>query len=232
MVSYLPESVLQPLRKLDTCTVANAIECFDLRLRNEGFTNNASLHCHFPKLPPMLGYVVTLRVRSANPPMKGGNYIDRTDWWHVLEKYPAPHVVVIEDADRRPGIGAFVGEVHAAILQALGCVGVVTNGAVRDLSAVEPQAFHLFSGTVSPSHAYVHVVDAGIPVEVAGLHIKPGDLLLGDQHGIVRIPPQIATELPATVEHIRAREREILEFCQSPEFSREGLRELVKKSRC
>ena len=143
-----------------------------------------------------------------------------------------PHVLVIQDIDRRPGTGAFVGEVHAAILQTLGCIGVVTNGAVRDLPAVECRGFHLFSGTISPSHAYVHVVDAGRPVEVAGLRVSPGDLLLGDQHGILRIPQEIAEELPQKAERVRAKEREILEFCDSPTFTREGLLSLLKKNRC
>jgi 4-hydroxy-4-methyl-2-oxoglutarate aldolase len=219
-------SALKALTTFNTCEVANAIECFDVRLRNEGFTNN-TLQCHFPELPPMVGYAVTLRVHSGNPPMQGGTYAQRTEWWDQLDAVPGPHVVVIQDADRRPGIGAFIGEVHAAILQALGCIGVVTNGAVRDVPEIKPRGFPLFSGNLSVSHAYMHVVEINTPVEVAGLRIHAGDLIHGDQHGIVRIPRQIAPELPEVVARVRAQEREILDFCRSANFSKDGLRKIL-----
>ena len=226
----IPDTALRALATFDTCAIANAIEGFHVRLRNEGFTSN-SLHCRFPQLPPIVGYAVTLRVRSGNPPMEGGTYLDRTDWWDQLDLQPVPHIVVIEDADNPPGGGAFVGEIHAAILQALGCVGVVTNGAVRDLGAVERTGFQLFSGTVSVSHAYTHVVEVNAPVQVAGLRIAPGDLLHGDRHGVLRIPREVASELPETIARVRAREREILDLCRSENFSKAELRKNLGKPR-
>jgi 4-hydroxy-4-methyl-2-oxoglutarate aldolase len=231
MTTALPENVLRSLRALDTCTAANAIEHFNTQLRNEGFCTSNNLHCHFPEMASMFGYAMTLRVRTANPPMEGGAYADRTDWWQALEALPKPHVVVIQDMDKTPGIGAFIGDVHAAILQAMGCVGVITNGAVRDLPAVQSRGFHLFSKSVSPSHAYVHVIDVGAPVEIAGLRIDAGDLLLGDRHGIVRIPPSLAAEIPQVAARSRASDREITDFCKSENFSREGLEALLKSRR-
>jgi regulator of RNase E activity RraA len=177
----------------------------------------------------MAGYAVTLRVRSGNPPMEGGTYLDRSDWWDQIEAQPAPHVVVVEDADDPPGAGAFVGEIHSAILRALGCVGVVTNGAVRDLAAVERTGFQLFSGSVSVSHSYMHVIAVNVPVNVAGMCIEPGDLLHGDRHGIIRVPALIAPQLPSTIARIQAREREILQFCKSGEFSKTALRRMLRK---
>ncbi len=224
----ITQAELKALTAFDTCAVANAIECFDVRLRNEGFSDS-SIRCHFPQLAPLAGYAVTLRVRSGNPPMEGGAYLDRSDWWDQIEAQPAPHIVVVEDVDDIPGVGAFVGEIHSAILRALGCVGVITNGAVRDLAAVERTGFQLFSGSVSVSHAYMHVIAVNVPVNVAGMCIYPGDLLHGDRHGIIRIPPQIAPKLPATIAGIQAREREILQFCKSGEFSKPGLRRMLRK---
>ncbi|MEP6669758.1 MAG: RraA family protein [Chthoniobacter sp.] len=223
----IPDAALKALATFDTCAVANAIECFDVRLRNEGFTNN-TLQCHFPDMPPMIGYAVTLRVRSSNPPMEGGTYAQHTDWWDQLDAVPGPHVVVIQDADRRPGGGgAFIGEIHAAILQALGCVGVITDGAVRDVPAVGRTGFQLFSRTLSVSHAYMHVIEVNTPVEVAGLHIRAGDLIHGDRHGIVRIPLAVAAELPVVAARVRDQERVILEFCRSANFSKAGLRKIL-----
>ena len=223
MNQLVSQQTLTALATLDTCAVTNAIECFDVRLRNEGFTNS-TISCRLPELPPMVGYAMTLRVRSSSPSWKGDGYLDRTDWWNQLRAQPAPHVLVIQDMDQHPGKGAFIGEVHAAILLALGGVGAVTNGAVRDLPAVERLGFRLFSGGVAVSHSYMHVVEVGGPVEVGGLKIAPGDLLHGDRHGIVHIPFEVAEKIPETVARIRERERDIVDYCQSAGFNLEGLR--------
>ena len=220
---------LEALRALDTCDVANAIESFDVRLRNEGYTD-PNLHCRLPHLPPMVGYALTMRVRSASPPARGHDYVDRTDWWKNIESFLLPHVMVIQDMDAQPGRGAYVGEVHANILKALGFVGAVTNGAVRDLPSVEKIGFNLFSEHVSVSHGYVHIVDFGAPVEIAGLKVKAGDLLHGDQHGIVRIPLEIAADLPRIAAGVRKREKIITTFCRSNDFSVTELAQVIQHS--
>ncbi|EDY22260.1 conserved hypothetical protein [Chthoniobacter flavus Ellin428] len=231
MNPLVSQETLAALGQLDTCAVVNAIECFDVRLRNEGFTD-ASIRCQLPALPPMVGYAMTLRVRSESPSWKGENYLDRTDWWAFLQTQPKPHVLVIQDMDRHAGTGAFIGETHAAILQALGCVGAVTNGAVRDLPSVERLGFRLFSSSVAVSHSYIHVVEVGGAVEVGGLRIAPGDLLHGDQHGVVLVPAEIAEQVPATVERIQERERAIVKYCHTPGFTLEGLKRITKGSPC
>lgn len=230
MFTPLAPAALEALTEFDTCAVANAIEAFNLRLRNEGFCE-PSIACRTPSLPPIVGYAITVRVRSGNPPMEGGLYEESTDWWDKIEEAPAPRIVVIQDMDRRPGVGAFVGGVHAAILQALGCRGVVTNGAVRDLPEAEQLGFGMFSANLSTSHAYVHVVDVGTPVSVGGLVIQPGDLLHGDRHGLLRIPHTIASEVPVVAAHLEKHEREIIAFCRSKHFTKTGLRELIRAHR-
>jgi hypothetical protein len=106
--------------------------------------------------------------------MGGGTDEERTDWWAELEPLPRPIVLVIEDLDQRPGAGAFVGEGHAHILKAFGSVSVETDGAVRALHAIEPLGIQVYSGTVSPAHAYIHVVHFETAVKVAGLLIRQG----------------------------------------------------------
>ena len=159
--------------------------------------------------------------------MRGHAYAERTDWWDYVASLPSPRVLVIEDADREPGRGAFLGEIHAHILQALGCVGGITNGAVRDLPAVSETGFQLFGGGLALSHAYTHIIDFGAPVAVGGLHVKSGDLLHGDVHGILSIPPEIASQIPGVVEQIRDHERHLIALCQSADFSIEKLRAAV-----
>jgi 4-hydroxy-4-methyl-2-oxoglutarate aldolase len=219
---------LEILRRLDGCTLANAIETFHERLRNEGFTDN-SVHCQFPHLRPMLGYVATVRVRGSAPPATDGRYPDRTDWWDYIISLPAPRVVVVQDVATKVGLGSLLGAVHVNVLRALGCAGAVTNGAVRDLPVAEKLGFQLFAGSVSVSHAYVHIVEFGTPVEIGGLKIQSGDLLHGDLHGVQTIPAGIAGKIPAAAAEIIAREQELITLCQSKDFSVEKLRAAIAK---
>jgi len=227
MSPAVPQKVLTALRSLDTCTVSNAIETFEKRLRNEGFTNS-SIRSLSPQLGTMVGHAVPVRIRCSSPPPDAHPYLDRTDWWNFIQTVPAPRVVVIQDLDQESGLGSFIGEVHAGILSALECVGAVTNGAVRDVPAVQSFGFHLFAGSLSVSHAYVHIVDFGTPVEIGGLEVQPGDLLHGDLHGVLSVPKDLAEKIPVAAAHIVERERRVLEFCRSGAFSLERLRDVVK----
>lgn len=230
MNAILTSEQLEILRRLDACTVANAIETFDERLRNEGFTDS-SVHCQFPQLPPMLGYAATVKVRGSAPPTADSRFPDRTDWWDYILALPAPRVVVVQDVATKVGLGSLLGAVHANILRALGCTGAVTNGAVRDLPAAEKLGFQLFSGSVSVSHAYVHIVEFGTPVEIGGLKIGSGDLVHGDLHGVQTIPASLAGKIPKAAAEIIAREQALITFCQSKDFSVEKLRDVIANGR-
>lgn len=222
----LTKEEFQDLKLLDSCAVANAIERFHLRLRNEGYAEGG-LVCRYPYMPPILGYAMTLRVRSFAPPSKGYTFFESTEWWDALLAVPAPRVLVLQDMDRYPGAGALIGDMHACILKALDCVAVATNGAVRDISRIEKFDFQMFSGSLSVSHAYSHIVHVGGAVQLGGLEIFPGDLIHGDCHGLVRIPRELATRIPATAAALRKKEEEIMDYCHSPEFSVDGLRDLL-----
>lgn len=226
MLTALSAECIDALRQLDSCIISNAIETFNLRLRNEGFANS-SIRCFFERLPPMVGYAVTARIRCSDPPPTGHSYFDRTDWWDLIVNVPEPRVVVIQDVDDKPGLGSLLGEVHTSILQALGCVGAVTNGAVRDLPAVKAARFHFFAGSAAVSHAYAHFVDFGVPVEIGRLKIHPGDLLHGDRHGLISVPRDIAADIPAVAARVREQEQRIIALCRSTDFSVEKLREAV-----
>jgi 4-hydroxy-4-methyl-2-oxoglutarate aldolase len=219
---------LETLRRLDTCAVANAIDTFELRLRNEGYADS-SIRCLFPRLAPMAGYAVTLKIRCSTLPPTGGAYVDRTDWWTHILAIPEPRVVVIEDMDTPPGIGAFLGEVHSNILRALGCVGAVTNGAVRDLPAVESIPFHFFAGSVAVSHAYAHIVEIGGEANIGGLKINSGELLHGDRHGLLSVPKKIAARIPSVAAKNAEEERRLIALCRSGEFTLEQLKAAVKR---
>lgn len=226
VIASLTFEQLEALRRLDACALANAIETFQERLRNEGFIDH-TVHCLFPRLQPMLGYAATVKIRGSAPPTTDGAYADRTDWWDYILSLPAPRVVVVEDVASRPGLGSLVGAVHMNILRALHCVGVVTNGSVRDIPAAESAGFHFFAGSIAVSHAYVHIVEIGQPVEIGGLKINSGDLLHGDLHGVQSIPLDLAAGIPAVAAEIAAHEQSLIALCRSPEFSLQKLRAAV-----
>ncbi len=225
----LPAAEIQKLQAFDTCTISNAIERLEVRLRNEGFANS-SVRCMIPNLPALVGYAVTGRIRTLSPPISRRCYYDRMDWWEYVASMPRPQVMVLQDIDHSPGVGAFVGEIHAAIGQALGCAGCVTNGAVRDLPAIETSGFHLFAGSVSVSHAYAHIVEFGEPVEVGGLKVCPGDLIHADRHGVLTIPHSAAAEVYETALKIQREEQDLVEFCRSSRFSLEELAERIQRA--
>jgi 4-hydroxy-4-methyl-2-oxoglutarate aldolase len=223
----LNDDEFRELQALDSCSVANAVERFNLQLRNEGYTEGG-LTCRFPEMGSMLGYAFTLQVRSYAPPTKSKAYdLENTLWWDGLIALPRPRILVVQDMDRYPGAGALVGELHTKILQALGCIGVMTNGAVRDVDRVQPLNFHMFSSHLSVSHSYSHIVHSGGRVQIGGLEISSGDLLHGDRHGIIRVPRELASRIPKTASALRQKEREIAAFCESPAFSVEELRSLL-----
>lgn len=219
-------ALLEELRQLDSCTVANAIETFGVRLRNTGFADS-TVRCIFEDFPPLVGYAATLRIRSADPPMEGDSYYYRLDWLEQVLSVPPPRVLVVQDLDHNPGLGSFIGDVHANILSVLGCLGVVTNGAVRNIEAARELRLHMFARNLSVSHAFAHVFDFGGPVEVGQLQVRPGDLLHGDRHGVQTVPIEIAEKIPDVARRMNGEEREIIEFCRSGAFSLEKLRSIV-----
>jgi regulator of RNase E activity RraA len=140
-------------------------------------------------------------------------------------------VVVVEDCATRPGLGSLLGAVHVNILRALGCVGALTNGAVRDIPEADALRFPLFAGNLSVSHAYIHVVEIGGSVEIGGLEIEPGDLLHGDVHGVQSIPPGIAARVPEVALKIADDEEILISLCQSSDFSLEKLRAAMSRTK-
>jgi regulator of RNase E activity RraA len=230
MQTPLTTEQIEQLKAFDTCLVADAIESFGVRLRNEGFAK-ASFRCLFKNFTPMVGYAATCMVRSADPPIVGSRYEERTDWWKHISSIPTPRVVVMQDIDNPPGTGAFFGKVHANVLMALGCVGAITNGAARELSGIEAIGFQVFAGRLAMSRAYIHVIEYGGPVEVGNLTIHPGDLIHGDRHGFITVPHDLVPRLPRVARAIGEKKQQLIDLSRKPgttpeEFSR-GLKDIL-----
>ncbi|HZV51261.1 MAG TPA: RraA family protein [Candidatus Dormibacteraeota bacterium] len=221
-VTALPPEVLERLRRYDTPTLANAIETFDVRPRDEGFAG-LEIRCMFPELGPMVGYAATATIRARG---RADVDPDHRPLWELVRSLPEPRVVVMQDLDDPPAHGAFWGEVQANLFRALGCVGAVTDGSVRDLNEVRELGFHFFARGPAVSHAYVRLESVGEPVTVAGLSVGTGDLLHADQHGVLLVPHRIAAELPAAADRIVEREQAFIRWLRSPDFDPERLAEM------
>jgi regulator of RNase E activity RraA len=229
MENFTPAStaLLDLLRSIDTCSISNAIETLSVRMRNDGYVQQ-SLSCLLPAHPPVAGYAVTGRIRTAAPPISHLCYYQRSDWWEYMAKFPSPKVMVIEDLEPSPA-AALVGEIHSEICRSLGCAAYVTNGAIRDLPALERNNFPCFYRAVSPSHAYAHVVDFGEPVVIGGLKIAPGDLLQADRHGVQSIPRGFDARIQAAVRDIKVHETDLIRLCRGPGFTVQKLVETLRE---
>jgi regulator of RNase E activity RraA len=216
------EDLLDALRRYDTPTLANAIETFDLQPRDVGFADSR-VRCMFPELGRMVGFAATATIVARGAPSADRASPGYEDLYAYVRAIPAPRIVVVEDLDDPPAHGSLWGEVHATIFGALGCVGCVTDGAVRDLDEARGMGFHFFAAGPSVSHAYVRVESVGEPVEIGGLLIAPGDLLHADQHGVLKIPSQIAAELPAAADRVIESEQALLRWVRSDDFDPDHL---------
>jgi regulator of RNase E activity RraA len=221
---------LEQLRQWDTPTICNALETVAPARRGHGFTIRPLVAAD-PKLPPICGLARTGTIRAAAPSgrPKAQDRAMRLAWYEYVAKASLPTVVVLQDLDDTPGVGAFWGEVHSAVHKALGAQGVVTNGSIRDLDMLA-SGFQLLAGVVNPSHAHVHLVSYGHEVGVHGMHVAHEDVIHADRHGAVVIPAECVRQIPAAIELGARREKVILDLCRDPDFSVEKLKEALSRA--
>ena len=210
------------LRGVDSPTIANAIEPFQLRDRCDGFLGGR-IRSLFPDLGPMVGHALTVSMTSRPGPPAGRDGYWRM--WEALEQMPRPSVLVIGDRGGAPSRCAYCGEVMATIAHRLGVVGVVTDGGLRDLLEVRALGIHYFAPHAVVSHGNFEVVDVGGPVTLDGQVVRPGDLLHGDANGIVLVPPAVLPDLPAAVATVREREKRMMDYVRGDGFTLAGARE-------
>lgn len=215
-------SLIEFLKTVDTPTLANAIERLEVCSHSEGFPS-LRLHCLFPELGVMCGYAVTAHVETvtkANPEEESA-FIDL---FEAVEKSPKPAVVVMQEIGGDRDRAAHCGEVMSTIITSLGGIGLVSDCAVRDLAAVRKLEFHYFARGAVSSHAHFRIVRSNVPCEVLGMSVQPGDLLHGDENGIIRVPRERREDLQGAVQEILSAERKILDLARQPGFTAASLR--------
>lgn len=217
------------LRSIDTPTVCNLIEMVAPERRGFGYTVK-HLHCPFPNLPPMVGFAKTVTIKSKDSFGLGdaGYMSKRMDYLDYIASAPNPSVVLIQDIDgEHVGYGAFWGEVQTNVHKALGCLGTVTNGSVRDIPQVA-EGFQMLAGSISPSHAFVHVEEYGVPVNIHGMAAKSGELIHADQHGAVVVPLELIDKMKPALDVILAKEAKIIGAAKAPGATVESIKASMK----
>ena len=223
MPTLLTPEQLAELRSMDSPTVANAIEVFKVRDDAQGFLG-MDIPCHTPEFGVMVGYAVTATADSMTP----GRARDRRGLLRLFEAVaaaPKPSVLVIKEVGPKPTHSCFLGDVIATITKRLGAVGIVTDGGVRDLEGVRPLGYHVFAAGFVVAHGTFNIEEVGIPVEISGTTVRPGDLLHGDASGVTTIPLEIADRLYAECLKVRERETALRDFATSRDFTLDALRQ-------
>ncbi len=216
MPATLTKHQAEFLQSIDTPTVCNIVEMVAPERRGSFYTVR-HLHCPFPELPPMVGFAktVTIRTRDKVPLGEAGYMQKRLDYLDYVAAEPRPGIVVIEDLDGQyVGYGAFWGEVQSNIHKALGCLGTITNGSIRDIPMIPP-GFQMLAGSISPSHAYVHVEDYGMPVNIHGMAVESGNLIHADRHGAVIVPADKIAAMRPALDKINAHEKKIIDAARA-----------------
>lgn len=219
------DPLLEALARYDSPTLANAIETFAMQPRDVGFADSR-IRCMFPELGRMVGYAATATIIARGEPGADWAGAGNDALYAHTRSVQAPRIVVVQDLDDPPAHGSLWGEVHATIFSALGCAGCITDGSVRDLDEARGMGFRFFASGPSVSHAYVRVETVGEPVQIGGLTVAPGDLLHADQHGVLKIPHEIAAELPAAADRVIETEQRLLRWVRSADFDPDRLPEM------
>src|SRR5690348_1516830 len=217
---------LEVLAQWDTPTICNGLEITNPERRAFGYTVEPMV-CLYPKMKPIVGVARVGMIRSTEPPR--GKVSDRADWYEYVAAKELPTIAVIQDIDGRIGYGAYWGEVQSNVHMALGTIGCVTNGSFRDM-VMWAQGYQMSGGRVGPSHAWVHMVEFGRPVNMFGMQVGHDDVIHADYHGAVVIPDEAVKKLPAAIDLISRREKVILDVCRAPDFSPATLRAALKRS--
>lgn len=196
----LPHSDLLQLKRWNTPTIYNGWEQITKRNPCADAFNLDEVRDFMPQMGPMVGYAVTVVVEPGNPQHRATNPTGWADYRRYVASVPGPKIVVVQDLDKPRTMGAFWGEVNSNMHRALGCVGTITDGGIRDLDEMTNAGFKALARRLCVGHAAVTPVRFNCKVEVFGRKVSPGDLIHADKHGFLVIAPD---EAPALLEAAR-----------------------------
>jgi regulator of RNase E activity RraA len=183
-----PYAELLELKRWNTPTIYNGWEQITQRNPGADCFNLEECRDFMPQMGPMVGYAVTVVIE----PSEKRHRLENPGAWSAFRRYtaalPGPKIVVVQDLDKPRVIGSLWGEVSSNTFRALGCVGTITDGSVRDVDEMTNAGFKALARRMSVGHAYVTPVRWGCEVSVFGTPVLPGTLIHADKHGFLAIP--------------------------------------------
>jgi regulator of RNase E activity RraA len=185
----LRHSELLQLKRWNSPTIYNGWEQITNRNPARDAFNREETRDFMPQMGPMVGYAVTVVVEPSNPKHRESNPGAGAEYRRYVAGIPGPKIVVVQDLDKPHCLGAFWGEVNANAHIALGCIGTITDGAIRDLDEMTNAGFKSLARRLCVGHAFTMPVRWGCEVEVFGTKVSPGALIHADKHGFLVLPP-------------------------------------------
>jgi hypothetical protein len=228
--SMMDIALLKELGEFSTPAIFNGMKRLGMSVEKLASVDHRTIHCMAPTLGPRIGFAATRKVatRRNGPPVE--KELDRRflrEMHHHICSLPSPRFLAVENVGDSTGRMCIWGEVAANINLAMGCVAGLTNGPVRDLPEMAACGFLTFARGAAVGGGHVDTLEVGTPVNIGGLIIAPGDLLHGDLHGVIKIPIELAPQLPEAIRAVEKAEKRIIEYCRSDDFSPEGLADLM-----
>lgn len=221
-INAVDEQVIRTLGQYDSATVQNAGILVRGFVSEEDDYSGPALRCFLPEFGTLVGYAVTAEATPLHEPTQPGNW---DEYYDAIAYADVPVMGVIVDADNPPGRGAIMGDGMAYRHVALGAVGVVTGGSVRDVAGIREAKCGLWGTGQVPGHGPFNMIRSGIPVEAGSLRINPGDILVGDADGITRVPVEIAADVAKMCAEVRQKESGMHRYFSAPDFTIEKYEE-------
>ncbi|GKZ73193.1 hypothetical protein AnigIFM50267_009870 [Aspergillus niger] len=204
-----PQEIIERLKQWGACDVADGLS--KLKHPHGGFLEGLTLYSpeYQAGETKIVGQAFTVKFVPKDDeaaPKLSGNYIDMV---------PPGAVIVISQP--LPQVNAVYGGLMTLRAQALGAAGVVIDGRVRDLGEHRALKFALFARSVGTTAggAVCRPSEVNVPVRLHSEHqeawINPGDYIVADLNGVVRVPREVVEKVLDVIPEIVEADRKCAE---------------------
>jgi 4-hydroxy-4-methyl-2-oxoglutarate aldolase len=173
------------LRRWNTPTIYNGWEQVTQQDPGKDAFNLEETIDYMPQMGAMTGRAITVVCEPGNPLHKKQNSGAWSEYRRYVASLEGPKIVVVQDLDKPRTVGAFWGEVNSSVHRSFGCIGTITDGAIRDVDEMTNAGFKALARRLCVGHAYSCPVRWNCEVEVFGRRVEPGQLVHADKHGFL-----------------------------------------------
>ena len=196
--------ILEALRDFDTALLANTIGYIDTTPPHEYYMGGR-IQSVTKSLGPTVGVAVTCELDSSTPGTTASldGYYNQVD---KISEMKVPAIWVVKTVGSRPDHECVMGDGMGKTLFAAGCVGVVTDGGVRDVNGLLTIPCAAYCTGTTVHHCAIRVLKSDEPVHIGGIVVRPGDIVHANAEGVIRIPSTCLDVLPERAIQMRSFE--------------------------